>query len=622
MEVKNNAFYELRSRLYASAAAGCSLIAEDFRLKRALEAFQPMSEANKVFGKLYAMCDSLVKSADPAAEIIDCIALADALAVTQGSFADGSETAPVPSNGIAKPCRLTYNELEEYKEKLRKVPYTDVDFDKRFYEVISDPRLLSAFLEISGRNSTGVADLLVQIGSVFGEKFYPLLFNTLDLSDKNATGNQIRYISSVTRDRFNDRYREYAENEAVPEGIRIASIEAMRYSAANEESLFSIYSTSKGKIKSSALLSLAALNSSLIETVMAKTAAKPKISDFDLLCASGSKAAEEFARSELGFCYDNLGKEELSTHPFLTRRFSSFCLLGNKKNVNDVFEKWAARPLQAAQLSGSRHEGYIKINEPLINNLFDYNDPEFRDMIRTLHSRYPEVFATSAFLLALIEEPENACSKICSDHMAHDLSAIHFIRHIFSTRDGWYRIRRAYCTTVEDFMNIKLFRSVPGDMLRFLSDTSVIYSEKELEKKFPDAAERAAAENIMKLRCSCFKHLLIVCCEEDRERIRAAAEEYAWAMSSRYPCEELMNLLPEVTDKPLDGIVYSYVMFIKDKKRHGYLYYYVEDNGIPEEVIVSDLKKVLVSLETESPDGYAELKTTIKRILEKHGIKE
>ena len=32
MEVKTNPFYELRDRLYASAAAGCSLIAEDFRL--------------------------------------------------------------------------------------------------------------------------------------------------------------------------------------------------------------------------------------------------------------------------------------------------------------------------------------------------------------------------------------------------------------------------------------------------------------------------------------------------------------------------------------------------------------------------------------------------------------
>ena len=55
MEIRTNPFYELRNRLYASAAAGCAIITEDFRLKRAVEAFKPMSEANKVFGKLYRM---------------------------------------------------------------------------------------------------------------------------------------------------------------------------------------------------------------------------------------------------------------------------------------------------------------------------------------------------------------------------------------------------------------------------------------------------------------------------------------------------------------------------------------------------------------------------------------
>ena len=58
MEIRNNPFYELRSRLYASAAAGCGIIAEDFRLQKAMEAFKPMSEANKVFGKLYVLIDA------------------------------------------------------------------------------------------------------------------------------------------------------------------------------------------------------------------------------------------------------------------------------------------------------------------------------------------------------------------------------------------------------------------------------------------------------------------------------------------------------------------------------------------------------------------------------------
>ena len=272
MEVKTNPFYELRNRLYASAAAGCSLMAEDFRLKRAIEAFQPMSEANKVFGKLYAMCNSLISSENKAADIIDCIALADALAVTQGTFSDDSETSPAEPNEYIKPARLTVNEIEEIKEKIRKTQYTQQVLDERFFSKITDPRLLSSFLEVAGKNGAGVVDMLISLESVYGEKIIPLLFDSLDLNEEKATGNQIRFISSVYHDKYNDKYIELAENENNPQGIRIAAIEAMAYSTENEERLITLYKISKGKVKNAALLSLAKMNSPAAEDPIRKMA--------------------------------------------------------------------------------------------------------------------------------------------------------------------------------------------------------------------------------------------------------------------------------------------------------------------------------------------------------------
>ena len=73
-------FYELRTRLYASAASGCFAVNEDFRLKRAIEAFEPLAQANKAFMKLYSDCGKLFTSDSPADVLSDCIALADALA--------------------------------------------------------------------------------------------------------------------------------------------------------------------------------------------------------------------------------------------------------------------------------------------------------------------------------------------------------------------------------------------------------------------------------------------------------------------------------------------------------------------------------------------------------------
>ena len=91
-------FYELRTRLYASAASGCGAVNEDFRLKRAIESFEPLAQANKAFMKLYSDCGKLFTSDSPADVLADCIALADALAVTQGSFSDIAETEPSKIN--------------------------------------------------------------------------------------------------------------------------------------------------------------------------------------------------------------------------------------------------------------------------------------------------------------------------------------------------------------------------------------------------------------------------------------------------------------------------------------------------------------------------------------------
>lgn len=618
MEVKNNPFYELRTRLYATAAAGCSLIAEDFRLSRAVEAFKPMSEANKVFGKLYAMCNALLSSSDPAADIIDCIALADALAVTQGTFADSSETSPVPPNDILMPARLTYNELEEYKTLIRKAPYTEVEFDQRFYKVISDPRLLSVFREVAGRNGSGVAELLIQLGAVYGDRFYTLLFDSLDLTDKNSTGNQIRFISSVTHDRFNDRYVEYAQNDDAPQNIRIAAIDALAWSPDNEALLLDIYKTSKSKIKSAALLSLAKLSSPAVESVIGKAAAKPKNADFELFCLAGGKTAEDYVRSELEYLYDNSGKEIPETHPFLTYRFHTFSMLANKKNVTDVFEKWAARFTESENIPYSKGPMYVDINEPLKENLFRYDEPVYRDMIRTLHSKYPTVFSISAFCLALMEEPENACRRICTDHRLYDRDILHTLRHIFSTPDGWYRIRLGYCSGDGDYSSAKIFTSITDDILDFMTDSSVIYNRNTMERDFPNGKERDIAKENMEQRTNVFRHLLRICTEEDRERVSAAQEKFENAMNEKNKSEEKAT---EHKESPY-GSAYTLLMDMASKDMPPEFAFMIERSTIPEDMKILGLKQALHDIEKDYPDSRDGFKANIRQILNKLGVKE
>ena len=87
-------FYELHDRLYDRASAGCASIAEDFRLKRAVEDMAPLAEASKAFARLRDMCAKLFTKPEPALLLADYIALAG----VQGSFQDVRNRTPARLN--------------------------------------------------------------------------------------------------------------------------------------------------------------------------------------------------------------------------------------------------------------------------------------------------------------------------------------------------------------------------------------------------------------------------------------------------------------------------------------------------------------------------------------------
>ncbi|MBR1824530.1 MAG: hypothetical protein IJ779_09910 [Ruminococcus sp.] len=616
MEVKTNPFYELRNRLYASAAAGCALIAEDFRLKRAIEAFQPLSEANKVFGRLYAMCNALLTSENKAADIIDCIALADALAVTQGTFADGSETAPVPADDFIKPVRMTVNELESNREYIRKLQYTDQSYYVSAYDSMTDPRMIGSLFNIAGKNGSGVATFLSNLLAKYGDDIVPLLFQSLDLYNKNATGNQVRIISANFREKYNDRYIQLAEDETVTANIRIAAIEAMQYEPKNEERLLDLYKLSKGKIKNAALISLVRMNAPSAEAIVEKALTKSK-PDYELACESDSKAAEDYVRK---LHFDKL-YEAYNTAGELPKFSANFDLLGNKKNIGDVFEKWgeyySSRPLKYD--ISSRTPDYYYENETLIENLYKHGDKEYFDMIRSLYEKYPNVYAYSAFFAALIEAPENACKKICKNHLINDKSLFYVIDKLFRSPDGWYRIKKVPYMNEDNYENIKLFRKIPDDMIEFLTDTSVIYDFNELEKNFKSHEELWTAEENMRWRCVALSSILCICGDDESERIKAAAAEYAWAMAKKYPISQALTFLKEFGGRPLDeDIIYNYVKYSKiTMKGHFSFSNTMERSDVPEDV----LRKVCQRIMNDFSDN-SDLISHVKIVLEKLDAKE
>ncbi len=79
--------YELRERLRAAAMAGTSLLAEDFRLRRACEMFKPLAAASPVFAKIGQLTEQLLSPdiSHPQGALLDAVSLTDAVICTLGA---------------------------------------------------------------------------------------------------------------------------------------------------------------------------------------------------------------------------------------------------------------------------------------------------------------------------------------------------------------------------------------------------------------------------------------------------------------------------------------------------------------------------------------------------------
>ncbi len=109
--------YELRERLKAGAIAGTGLLAEDFRLKRAIDGMAPLEKASPVFARITQLARQSVEEAceDRAGALLDALTLTDALLRTQGA---------VGVEGEIRPLSKERRKMEETDALMAEVPYS------------------------------------------------------------------------------------------------------------------------------------------------------------------------------------------------------------------------------------------------------------------------------------------------------------------------------------------------------------------------------------------------------------------------------------------------------------------------------------------------------------------
>ncbi|MGN1119810.1 MAG: HEAT repeat domain-containing protein, partial [Oscillospiraceae bacterium] len=527
-------FYELRERLYNTAAAGCMTISEDFRLKRAVEDFKPLAEANKAFAKLLSLCEALISSDKPESVIADCIALADALAVTQGIFADNSEVLPAqggfpaaekPASAVSAITEL----LEKSKDELWKL-------SAEYKDTLRDPRVVSAFLaELeTGKFNENYQVFCEIMCSLCGKELVPALKASV-----KETGRQLKYIAKLSGDEENEFFRALATDESRPEKVRIEAVCALSCSPENGALLAEIYNTSKGKLKDAALMTLAEMDAPEAEPVFEKLLKKYKKSMAGAVAASSGKTCTEFVRKYLLELLDIAEHSEDSKARLeagMDLESAATTLLQNKTELDDVFLKLSVQSDLPVNIDPKS-----SCISALMRTLTGKNAAAVRAQIDRLYAKAPEVFYRPKAFADFLERPEKEPVVSNEQYNRADylgsLSYIPLLGSYFFAQNPYYNssllpltplcerlpewIIQHICKTGDE--TERLFRQLDApkrkDMLKNAEKLGFKGSAKE------DAltiAYRRADNSINMISSVIRRSLLPNCSAEDYERIRAA----------------------------------------------------------------------------------------------------
>ncbi len=395
-------FYELRARLHNTAAAGCMTISEDFRLKRAIEDFKPLSSANKAFEKLYSLCEKLF-SEKPAAVLPDCIALADALAVTQGTFSDNAETRPAAGESVSAQKPASY--LAAVTELLRKPDDSLWKLSAEYKDALPDPRIVTTFLiELENGKFNEHFQIFAEIMcEVYGKALVPLL-----KANVKRSGRQLRYIVKLAGAEENEYYRALARDESCPETVRLAAVSALSCSLENGALLAELCNTGKKKVKAAALLAMAEMDAPEAEPIFEKLLENYEknrnILDEPIRASSG-KACTEFTRKHLMELMEIADRSEGAAERTLAGIelvTAATMYLPNKTGLDDVFLELSAHSEYSINVSPKN-----SCVAALMQGIKGKNSADVLALIDRFYAKAPDVFYRPKIFADLLRHTEN-----------------------------------------------------------------------------------------------------------------------------------------------------------------------------------------------------------------------
>lgn len=276
--------YELRERLRAAAMAGTSLLSEDFRLKRACEAFRPLEKASPVFAKVGQLAAKLTEPdcQDPQGALLDAITLVDAVICTLGTVdvageIEYAEVLNTEENMGSLIVNAPYSTLKELLEALTTSGSghygTVCDTHDHHPELFRDYRVKHTLVQALGASYSELAeDVEHWLIEDDDKTILPALYKDFDPKGKKEMVRRVRVIGALAGADANDFYIKML-GEAQKD-VRTELIKALRYEPSNVSLLLDLSKTEKGKNKDKVYEMLAAVQDERVKDFYRELAKK------------------------------------------------------------------------------------------------------------------------------------------------------------------------------------------------------------------------------------------------------------------------------------------------------------------------------------------------------------
>ena len=305
---------DLKKQLDRLAIAGTSLLADDFRLPKSLEALAPLAAASPVFAKISEGLKNLLEAPPENRNFIllDLLALVNAVVYTQGSFGcvgEITEQKIEPGQYL----ELSYTKLKEILDPItgkgsgRFVPIQELW--NNCPEYFADYRVISRLINALDENYAELGTLYVKIlhHQLKEGNFNPkLLEENFDPEGKRSMIRRVQLLAYATE----EQNWLLEQLPKAKKGVKEAILLALGKHNANLSILLDLANTEKGKNYQAVLRALAHIDTYQTKTLWEKEFEKDPLATIQLLVGSTAPLAIELASQFLLEIMQNLANEQ------------------------------------------------------------------------------------------------------------------------------------------------------------------------------------------------------------------------------------------------------------------------------------------------------------------------